>query len=215
MAFQSVPDAALFTVECSGPDGTTPSFGLSAKNTAAWTAGEMNTVAAALEAALIADVAPILPSDHTIVRVVVRDLETEFGLVVERPAISEVGAVASPSLPAEVAIRGTFLGTPGNPPRRGGVYLPPPAESQVVGSILQAGPLASWEAALTALGVAMSTGTADHVIISRYNGTALVAGPGGQLLRRPVKRATGLTNTITGNVVASVLSSQKKRRPAA
>lgn len=215
MAFQEVPDTALFTVECAGPDGTTPSFSLAATNSAAWLAAAMNTVAAALEASLVADVAPIMPTDHTIVRVVVRDLGTEFGLVVERPAISEPGQVASPSLPAEVAIRGTFLGTPGSPPRRGGVYLPPPAESQVVGSILQAGPLASWEAALTALGVAMSTGTADHVLISRYSGTALVAGPGGQLLRKPVKRAVGVTNTITGNVVSSVLSSQKKRRPAA
>jgi hypothetical protein len=213
--FQSVPDTASFTVECAGPDATTPGFSLYAANTAAWSAGEMGNVAAALEAVLVADVAPVLPTDHTIVRVVVRDLEAQFGLVVERPAINQLGAVASPSLPAEVAVRGTWLGTPGAPPSRGGLYTPPPAESQVVGSILQAAPLAAWEAAMTAMAGAMDTGTATHVIVSRYSGTALVALPDGQTVKRPVKRAAGVTNTVTGNVVGSVLASQKKRRPAA
>lgn len=216
MAFQSVPDACLFTIGFTGPDGTTPSFELVARDeSVAWDASRQTAVGAALESAVITDYCPLVPSDHTFTSLTSRALEVQYGLVVEHTIVPTVGGLASPSLPAEVAVRGTFLGTPGAAPSRGGLYLLPPGESQVVGSIVQAGPLASLQAALASMAGAMNNLTADHVIISRYNGTALVAQPNGEVLSKPVKRPVGLTNTVSSVIVRNRLASQKKRRPAA
>lgn len=49
------------------------------------------------------------------------------------------------------------------------------------------------------------------VIASQFSGTALVAGPGGQLLRRPVPRAAVVTEGITGHSVDGVWHSQRRR----
>lgn len=216
MPFQSVPDACLFTVHFSGPDGTTPSFGLvSVDDDVAWDAARQTAVGAALETAVITDYMPLVPDDTTFTGITSRALEVQYGLVVEHTVVPTVGGLASPSLPAEVAVHATFVGTPGAAPNRGGCYLLPPGENQVVGSIIQAGPLASLQAAVVSMAGAMNNATGDHAIISRYSGTALVAGPGGQLLRRPVKRATGITNIVGSIVVDNLVKSQKKRRPAA
>lgn len=216
MPFQSVPDTCLFTVHFDGPDGTTPSFDLYSRDTTvAWDAARQTAVGAALEAAVINDYCPVLPSDHTFSGITSRALEVQYGLVVEHTVVPTVGGLASPSLPAEVAVRATFVGTPGAAPSRGGLYLPPPGESQVVGSIVQAGPLASLQAAVASMAGAMNDGTADHVIVSRYFGSALVAQGDGQVLKKPTKRAAGITNTVGSIVVLNVLSRQKKRRPAA
>lgn len=216
MAFQSVPDACLFTVHFSGPDGTSPSFGLVARDeSVAWDAARQTAVGAELEARVIADYMPLVPDDTTFTGMTSRALEVQYGLVVEHTVVPTVGGLASPSLPAEVAVRATFVGTPGAAPSRGGCYLLPPGENQVVGSIIQAGPLASLQAAVVAMAGAMNHLTADHVIVSRYQGTELVEYPNGEKKFEPVKRATALTNTVGSIVVDNVLSSQKKRRPAA
>ena len=216
MAFQSVPDTALFTAHFLGPDGTRPSFGLYSRNIAApWDASQLGIIAEDLADAIESDYLPVLSTDTTFVNVVSRDLEQEFGLVIEHAPRNEAGTLASPSLPAEVALKATFIGESGGAPRRGGIFLLPPSESQVVGSIVQAGPLLAFQAAAEALHNAMSSGGPAHVIVSRYSGTHLV-GPdtNGEIKRVPTKRAVGVTNTVPTVIVHNRVDSQKKRRPS-
>jgi hypothetical protein len=212
--FQAVPDACLFTVHFTGPDGTTPSFELVSRDQDVdWDLTRQTAVGAALEAAVITDYVPLLPNDTTFSGISSRDLSVQYGLVVEHTVVPTVGGLASPSLPAEVAIRVAFKGTPGAPPDHGGMYLLPPGESQVVGSIVQAGPLASLQTAAANMAGAMNNATGDHVIISRYQGTVLTPGPNGTFSFKPVKRATAVTNTVVSVTVRNMLASQKPRRP--
>jgi hypothetical protein len=218
MAFQSVPDTAQFTARFAGPDGTTPSFSLYCRDTAdVWDGAQLTVIANALRDAIISDYLPALPSDHTFVRITSRVLEDQFGLVQEEAAVNQVGGLASPSLPAEVSVRATFIGAPGGAPRRGGIFLLPPGESQVVGNLLTAGAAGDLLDAVTAFKAAMDTGAGSHVIVSRYNGMALETRQRGDLTTQeaaPVKRAVAVTNTVSSVAVGSRVDSQKKRRPA-
>lgn len=216
MAFQSVPDAALFTAEFAGPDGTTPSFSVVSYNNAApWDASQIGAVCDAIEAVIISDYVPLLSNDSTFVRMVGRDLEAQNGLVLERTAVNEVGALASPSLPANTAVRVKFVGAPGGFPARGGCYLLAPAESQVVGSVVQATPLGLLQDFAEALSAAAGPSAASHAMVSRYQGTTETEGPGGRVFRTPIKRAVAVTNLVNSVVVQSRIASQRKRRPAA
>jgi hypothetical protein len=48
-------------------------------------------------------------------------------------------------------------------------------------------------------------------VVSRYSGTHLVAGPGGQTLRRPLPRVTGLSTPITSHSIETVWNTIRRR----
>lgn len=215
MAFQSVPDTALFVANFTGPDGTAMSFGLYSRNTLApWDASQLTLIADDLADAIEADYVPALSSDFTFVNITSRDLEIEFGRVIEHTPRNTAGTLASPSLPANVAVRATFIGDPGNAPRRGGINLLPPAESQVVGNIVQATPLALLQTAAESMHNAMNASGPAHVIVSRYQGTLVTVSSTGKKFREPVKRDTAATNTVPTVIVRSRTDSLRSRRPA-
>lgn len=215
MAFQSVPDTAAFTANFTGPNGTHPSFTLYSRNTLApWDASQLTTLANAFRDEIIDSYLPLLSTDHTFVNVTSRDLEAEFGRVIEHDPVDEPGMLGSPSLPAEVALRVTFIGDPGSAPARGGIYLLPPSENQVVASIVDSGALSDFQDCAEALHNSMSSAGPAHVIISRYSGMAPVSYPNGEIIRRPVKRDVAVTNTVPTVIVRSRVDSQRKRRPS-
>lgn len=216
MAFQSVPDTAAFTAHFEGPDGVTPSFTLYSRNTAApWDASQLSLLAGDLITAITDDYMPVVSNEFTFTHVTSRDLEVEFGRTGEHlPGAPVVGGLAVASLPAQVAVRGTFIGNPGAPPARGGIYMLPPTEAQVDGNLLTAAATTALQDALEALHNAMSAVGPAHVIISRYAGTQLVDLPDGQRVKRPVKRGVALTNTVPTVIVRRRVDSQRKRRPA-
>jgi hypothetical protein len=214
MPFQSVPDTAAFTAHFTGPDGTRMSFTLYSRNTAApWDATQLSTMAEALADAIDADYMPAVSSDFTFINVTGRDLEAEFGRVHEGAAHNTAGGIAVASLPANVAVRATFIGEPGAAPRRGGINLLPPTEAQVVGNIVQPAALALLETAVASMAAAVDAGTAAHAIVSRYSGTTVTVSPSGRKFREPVKRVAAVTNTVNDIIVKNRVDSQRKRRP--
>lgn len=216
MGFQSVPETALFTANFNGPNGTRMSFSLASRNTLApWDASQLTLIADDFRDAIVGSYLPLVSSDFTFVNVTSRDLEAEFGRVIEHAAVNTQGGLGSPSLPANTAVRGKFICDPGGAPRQGGIYLLPPGESQVVASLISAGPLAGLQAALEDLHNAMSAGGPAHVIISRFHGTTKTTSPSGRVFREPIKRAQAETNTVPTVVVRDRVASQRARRPAA
>lgn len=213
--FQSVPDTVLFRALFSGPDNRAASFGLYSRNTAAaWDAGNMTTIADALRDAIIADYMPHVSNEWSFDRIISRDLEPQFGRVIEHAPVPTVGGVLVPSLPHEVALAATFIGEPGAAPSRGRIYLLPPAESQVDGSTVTAAALALLQTAAESMHNAMSGAGPAHVIVSRFDGTQLVAFPDGTTRKVAVKRPVGLTNTVPTVIVRGRVDSQRARRPA-
>lgn len=214
MGFQSVPDTCLFTAHFTGPNGTHPSFSLASRNLLEpWNALQQGELADAFLAALTDDYLPILSTDHTLVRITSRDLEQEFPLIIEHEAVNLAGGLASPSLPAEVAVKVTCIGAPGSAPRRGGWFFLPPAESQVTGSLLTTAAVDEFQAAAEALHNSMSASGPAHVMISRYSGTSFVDLPSGERVKRATKRPVAVTNTIPTVIVKNRVDSQKNRRP--
>lgn len=216
MAFQSVPDTALFVAEFQGPDGIRPSFGLYSRNLAGpWDASQLAAIAGDLRTAITDDYMPVVSNELTFVQVTSRDLEVEFGRYIEHGGAAVVGGVASPALPAHVSVVATFIGEPGAAPSRGRINLLPPTESQVEGTILNAGAVEDLQDAADALHNAMSATGPAHVIVSRFSGTVVTTAASGKKFREPVKRAVAVTNTVPTVIVRNRLGAQRKRRPAA
>lgn len=213
--FQSVPDTALFTAQFQDGDGRTLSFGMYSRNTAApWDATQLGLLGDDLRTSVVNDYLPNVSDELTFVGWTARDLEVEFGRLIETPESPGIaGGLASPALPNNVSVVGTFIGNPGAAPSRGRIFLLPPAESQVDGNRLNAGALSDLQTSLESLHNAMSAVGPAHVIVSRYAGTSLVAYPDGTVRKKPTKRAVALTNTVPTVVVRNRVDSLRTRLP--
>lgn len=213
MAFQSVPDTCLFIARFADAAGRVLSFGLYSRNTAApWDATQMGLIGADLRTAVVNDYLPFVSNELDFIGWTARDLEPEFGRFIETPESPVIaGGLASPALPNNVSVVGSFIGEPGAAPSRGRIFLLPPAESQVEGSIVNAGALASLQTALESLHNAMSAAGPAHVIVSRYSGSDLVPYPDGTTRKKPTKRAVAVTNTVPTVIVRNRVDSQRAR----
>lgn len=213
MAFQSVPDTAQFTAFFEGPDGTNASFSLYSRNTLApWDESQLNTIEADFRQA-VTDYMAHVSNEWSFVRTEARDLEVEFGRVQEYAFAAVVGSLAVASLPANVAVVGSFRGQPGSAPRSGRIYLLPPTEAQVTGNLLSAGAVTDLQGDLEDLGNSMSASGPAQVLVSRYSGSTLVDMPDGQRLKKPTKRLTAVTNLVASRTVKTRVDSQRRRLP--
>lgn len=103
MAFIPVPNTAQFNIH-------QLLFGVPVENTLSfeqdepWTAADLATATVGLETWWETEIAPLLSSDITLVRVSGRALDTAASPVWENPVVPAVaGGVASPSMPGNVA----------------------------------------------------------------------------------------------------------------
>lgn len=214
MAFQAVPNVislqcnflllhlieAHFTVYCEN-------------DAEAWDGAAMATKAEAVADAIVAEYVPLMSQDHDFIGVTARDLEVQYGRVVEFPVAATPGGIASPSLPTQVAPVVKWRAEVGAP-RLGFAKLMAPAENQVVGNLISGGTtLADLTAAMDALRAAITDGVGpSHVILSRYSGMHNVDGPNDTVERVPTQRGAVLTNNVQAGIVNPILGTQKSRR---
>lgn len=221
MPFQSAPQCAEARVLFDLNDGSKRAgFSLYARKASGdWTESDLSLFADAVSDAVIADLIPALSDDHSFVGVIAKDLEDEFPLRVENLQETPVpGEVASPALPNATAVVGTWIGAAGSAPRRGRIYLPSPAESQVDGNVLTAGADTALTAAVAALRTALEpiTGVAgsSQAIVSRYSGSTVIGTTsGGREVKEATKRLTAIVNGVDNFRVSSRVDSQRRRAP--
>lgn len=215
MGFQTVPntcEARLFYNCDGGPDViSTLYFKDDVSN---WDGANLSALADEVEAWWNASVKPLQHSDWVLQKIVTRDLEDEFPFSFEK-IIGDPGTRAGAAAPASVAAIVHYTGDPGNPPRLGTLYHPGVAEADIDANLLTQGyadaVLAAYDDARAING---TTSTAALVLISRYSGTTLIEYPNGEKLRKPVKRAAGVTNTIGDTRCSRRYGIQKRRRPS-
>lgn len=221
MPFQSAPNAAEVRVIFSLNGGSKQAgFSLYAKRAASnWDEASLALLADSVRDAVVASYVPVLSQDHSFVGVVATDLEAEFPLRAEvMEAAPVAGTLASPALPNQAAVVGTWIGAAGLAPRRGRIYLPSPAESQVTGSLLTGAAQAALTTAVGDLRTSVEdpAGLADvsQAIISRYSGSTVDAtGASGKQYKIPTKRAVAVVNGVTSHRVSSRVDSQRRRAP--
>lgn len=70
--------------------------------------------------------------------------------------------------------------------------------------------IADWVTAMMDV-TSVPNGSGFLAVVSRYSGTHLVPGPGGQLLRRPIPRTNGIATAITSGAADTVWKTQRRR----
>lgn len=213
MAFQAVADTISLTCHFLLAHLTPAQFTVYCKDSGtAWDGAHMQAKAEDVADAIIADYIDALSIDHDFVGVTARDLEPEFGRVVEHTVAATPGTVNSPSLPGQIAPVCNFRSEVGAP-RRGSIKLMPPAENQVVADALSGGAAAALQAAMESLHNAVGSGVGEtHVIISRFSGKTLVAGPGESMIYKPTPRETVAVQTVESVDVNTLVGTQRSRR---
>lgn len=221
MTFQSAPQAAevrcLFSLN--GGEKTAGFSLYSRKSSTNWSESDLNALAAEVGGAIVSDYVPVLSQDHAYVGCIAKDLEAEFGLQVENMEAAPVaGTVVSPALPNAAAVVVTWIGAAGSAPRRGRIYLPSPAESQVTGSSLTGAAQTAILAAATALRAAVedpaAIAEASQAIISRYAGSTVVGTTlSGKPIKEATKRAVAVVNGVSQLRVSDRVDSQRRRMP--
>lgn len=221
MVFQSAPQAAeircLFSLN--GGEKTAGFSLYSRKQSTNWTEVDLNAIAQEVGGVIVSDLVPVLSQDHSYVGCIAKDLEAEFPLSVENiEAAPVVGGLASPALPNAAAVVVTWIGASGSAPRRGRIYLPSPAESQVTGSRLTGAAQTAILAAATALRAAVENpaaiAEASQAIISRYNGSTVVGTTvSGKSIKEATKRVTAVVNGVSQLRVSDRVDSQRRRMP--
>lgn len=221
MTFQSAPNAAEIRVLFDVNDGEKRvGFSLYSRRASAnWTVTELTAVAASVYSAVEDDFIPVLSAQHSFVGVIAKDLENEFPVFVEQFAPAPIpGDVAGDALPSQNAVVVTWLGATGSAPRRGRIYLPSPAESQVEGSRLTSAAQTALDAAAVALRASVEdpAGVADasQAIVSRYSGSTVVGTSlSGKAIKEANKRAVAVVNGVSGYRLTNRIDSQRKRMP--
>jgi hypothetical protein len=216
MAFQPIPDTAsarLIYNFGSGPDLNNV---IHVRDiTTAWTEAKLSNLGDTIQAWWDTEVQPLQVDDLTLTSIDLKDESEEFGQRVIK-TVGLTGALVTTPAPAVVAAIVKFQGDPGNPPRQGRLFHPGLTEAQITEGALDGTFVSDLATAYEALPVAITAGVASEalVLVSRYQGSELVAGPQGQTLRRPVKREEAETNTISGVSVPTRYGVQKRRRPS-
>lgn len=203
MAFQPVPGTAGVRIIQSFDDA---SFGpVELMNTlyyrkvpATWSQAELATLADQVRDAWVATMLPLQAEELTLVKVTATDLTQQFGGTAEVVSVLAGGNTLPPISTAN-AMMVTFVGTPGEPPKRGRVFIGGLTEGDIDGN--------GWNAAArTAVAAAMTTVTeageaslaTSHVIVSRWQGG--------------VKRPQAVTSTVTALGTRELVAVQKDRR---
>lgn len=215
MAFQPVLDTISLTCRFLINHVTPAQFTVFCRDQGtAWDGAHMAAKADAVADAIVADYLPALSQDHDFVGVTARDLEVQFGRVVENPVAATPGELASPMVPGVVAPICTFHNEVGAP-RQGRIKLMPPAENQIAGDVLNGGAIAALQAAMEALHTAVDEGVGEtHVILSRFSGTELVDLPNGERRKRPIAREVVSVGTVESVEVGALIGTQRSRRIA-
>lgn len=143
--------------------------------------------------------------------ITITDLDTEgapqFESTSGAPIIGTAGGDAMPNeVSALIGTDTSFRGRSG----RGRIFIPGFAESASDGQGPSSGAVAALSSFITEY---LTHGT--PVVVSRYSGTHLVAGPGGQTLRRPLLRGEAVTHDVVSAQADGLWVSQRRRRPAA
>lgn len=182
-------------------------------NETGWSSAELTALCNLVIAWWNDSLADELSSDMTLTKVTARDMTTEesAGVEIGAPPGSGGNVVGVGAMPGNVCVAVKFITGLTGPNRRGRNFVSGMPESVVNGNqvtdawrdqlVLDYGELRD---DLLAAGYA-------HVVASFYNGTALVPGPGGQTLRRPVPRPAGLVTTIETYTADANTDSQRRR----
>lgn len=215
MGFQSVSNTAearLFYNCDGGPDVISTLY--FRDNALPWDGAALSDLADQVNAWWDAELKPLQHSDWVLQKIVTKDLEAEFPFSFEA-IYGTAGTRAGAAAPASISAIVHYTGDPGNPPRLSTTYHPGVAEADIDANLLTQ---AYADDVKDAYDGARSMGGAPVsqalVILSRYNGTTLVEYPNGEKRRKPVKRVSGLTNTVGDTRCSRRYGIQSRRRPS-
>jgi hypothetical protein len=215
MAFQAIPDVAEFRLVLGRGADQFAINSLYVRNTVdAWPLGRLLTTEGLIFGWWQANIKPLVTSEWSLQRIEYRDLGAEFG-VAGFVAHAEAGTRTPPGSVGIVACRVMIVGTPGAEPKRGAVYQAGMADADVSTNTFEPTYVAALEDAWSAYPPAVSAGlnvSNAAVIVSRFDGMQLVNQPNGEVLRRPVKRTEGISNTISDFLIRQRVSKQSRRR---
>lgn len=205
MAFQRVPDTAMFTfLQSRGlpfPGDYPILTSVYVRNTVlARTTSYFTTICNSLVSWWDQYVQPLVSTSINLSGVTYRDLNNEFG---EAGLITSslVGTGAGEISAGFASVLFNLVCDPGLAPRRGRMYMAPPMETHVDpgGDSLTVAGRAAWQDALDNLSnAAAAFGTDAMVVVSRYENGAL--------------RPEAATNTLLSTTVNGLLASQTRRR---
>ena len=176
------------------------------------------TYFAAIEAGIYGwwntNVKPLVCTPYTLDHITIHDLNAINGFSSDTSHGTSGTGAATPTV-GIVAARVMVKGDPGALPRRGAWYQVGMSEANVDESQFTTAYCNSLEDAWSALPAAIygAIATSALVIVSRYEGSSLVAGPHGQTLLKPTLRSPAITNTCGDFLVRQRVSKQSRRRP--
>lgn len=146
-------------------------------------------------------------------KITATDASREFGVQASL-VVDELGIIATPVLPANVAALVRWRAAEPGPPRIGYTYLPGLVESQVDFNSLSASGLIAMTSTAQVLKDTAGDVAVGHafVIASKYSGMALgPVQPNGTRKMVPVPRETAETNTVQDPDVRVAISHQDRR----
>lgn len=169
-----------------------------------WTAGELVTLATALNSWVDGELLPLLSADMKFIGTEARSMEAQSAPSVE-VAISPPleGDVANAGLPGNVALAVKFATGLTGRSFRGRNFIAGWPEQSVTGNKILAAPQAALVAAFDELGTYLIGLSADHVVASLFSG---VDGAG-----KPIPRVTGVTTPVTQYTADDDIDSMRKR----
>lgn len=216
MAFQSVPFGAEFRlIYTRGGDFFLVNTINVSNPVTAWNLAHLLATEGKIFVWWNTNVKPLITVAYSLVEIQFRDLTVMNGLAGSVPH-AVPGTRAGIDNVGILSARVKLVGEAGEEPPRGAVYQPPGAEADIDSSTWSVGFAGAVEDAWTALNPAVSAGLFPEdlwTIVSRFDGTALVNKPNGEVRREPVKRPFALSNVITDVQVRTRVSPQKRRRP--
>lgn len=141
------------------------------------------------------------------------DASQEDGVQAEL-IVNDLGSVATPVLPANVAALARWRSAESGPPTKGFTYFPGLVEAHVDFNSLSATGAIAWQgvAQVAKDTAGLVSGTSAFVIVSKYEGSTLgPVQPNGTRRMVPTPRASALTNTVQDPTVRVAVSHQDRR----
>lgn len=185
---------------------------------AAPTPGNCATIAADVEAAWLANMAPHISTDYALTEVDVLDIASVTGSSGQWTG-SEAGTVSGTPLPAQCAMNVEYniaRRYRGGKPR---MFVPPSQTSDMVNashwspSVVTATTayMLAFFTAVEAISVG-AVGALQHVSLSYYNGFTNITNSSGRERAVPKYRAAALVDPVEGYAAKAVIGSQRRRR---
>lgn len=206
MTFQAVPNVAQFQVRHTRVESLQEVMvDIYLRNTLlGWPTARLSASGTTIGNGWRDQVMPLLAVDLRFDSVFGRDLGSEFGAQATVPYANPGGDVGE-ALPGSVAAWVKFVGATGNPPRRGGFFIPGLTVGAISGGDdLDAAFRTALANALQAIDASIAGGGDAWVIVSRFSKTANPT--------PPHKRAVGLSNLIAQRLIRTTVGSQRDRR---